>query len=414
MKFKTRALTLACLAALGMAQSAQAIEVAGKLLEVYGNVYPQFQNSSYTDSVATGVMSSNMTSGKAAAGTSTFKAAPIDKTQLNWVNSYIGWKGEKEFGDVTVGYDLQGTLAKNVEAGTSLFADTRDAFVYVEHKTMGTVTIGQIDTIYKQYGDRLRMLGVSSSNINSTSTIVSGVGWKPNSAATTAAGTSSFNTRIGGQIIYETPSMGGVKAGFSYRPDPSKTLTQDASLMAAGLKWSDSKYFIGAGYERHNDYRAFSGTGAVEAATTIYNANPRSQDTVLRGSVGYTDGPLKLAADLSSLEYTEAAATVGKFSGYKTTAWQVSGEYSLSANWVVAGNYASNAAGSCSLLGGATCSTFGQGGTLLSLGGMYKFDKNIGIFAIYTLNSANESATFASSAIGGKATNMAMGIQVKF
>ena len=414
MKFKTRALTLGCLAAIGMAQSAQAIEVAGKLLEVYGNVYPQFQNSSYTDSVAAGTPSSNMTSGKAAAGTTAFTAAAVDKTQLNWVNSYVGWKGEKAFGDVTVGFDLQGTLAKNVEAGTSLFADTRDAFLYVEHKTMGTVTIGQVDTIYKQYGDRLRMLGVSSSNINSTSGIISGVGWKPNSAATTAAGTSSFNTRIGGQFQYETPSMGGVRAAFSYRPDDTKTLAKDASLMSAGLKWSDSKYYIGAGYERHNDYRAFSGTGAVEAATTIYNKDPRSQDTVLRGSVAYTDGPLKLAADVTSLEYTEAAATVGKFTGYKTTAWQVSGEYSLTANWVVAANYASNDAGSCSLLGGATCSTFGQGGTLLSLGGMYKFDKSIGIFALYTLNTANESATFASSRIGGKATNMAMGLQVKF
>ena len=414
MKFKTRALTLACLAALGMAQSAQAVEVAGKLLEVYGNVYPQFQNSSYTDSVAAGTASSNMTSGKAAAGTTALTAAAVDKTQLNWVNSYIGWKGEKAFGDTTVGFDLQGTLAKNVESGAGIFADTRDAYLYVENKKMGTVTVGQTDTIYKQYGDRVRMLGVSSSNINSTSTIVSGVGWKANTAATTAAGTSSFNTRIGGQVQYETPSMGGVKAAFSYRPDPNKTRTQDASLMSAGLKWNNAKYYIGAGYERHNDYRAFSGTGAVEAATTIYNANPRSQDTALRGSVAYTDGPLRLAADLSSLEYTEAAATVGKFTGYKTTAWQVAGEYSLTANWVVAANYASNDAGSCSLLGGATCSTFGQGGTLLSLGGMYKFDKSIGIFALYTLNSANESATYASSRIGGKATNMAMGLQVKF
>ncbi len=414
MKFKTRALTLACLAALGMAQSAQAVEVAGKLLEVYGNVYPQFQNSSYTDSVAAGTASSNMTSGKAAAGTTALTAAAVDKTQLNWVNSYIGWKGEKAFGDTTVGFDLQGTLAKNVESGAGIFADTRDAYLYVENKKMGTVTVGQTDTIYKQYGDRVRMLGVSSSNINSTSTIVSGVGWKANTAATTAAGTSSFNTRIGGQVQYETPSMGGVKAAFSYRPDPNKTRTQDASLMSAGLKWNNAKYYIGAGYERHNDYRAFSGTGAVEAATTIYNANPRSQDTALRGSVAYTDGPLRLAADLSSLEYTEAAASVGKFTGYKTTAWQVAGEYSLTANWVVAVNYASNDAGSCSLLGGATCSTFGQGGTLLSLGGMYKFDKSIGIFALYTLNSANESATYASSRIGGKATNMAMGLQVKF
>jgi predicted porin len=80
----------------------------------------------------------------------------------------------------------------------------------------------------------------------------------------------------------------------------------------------------------------------------------------------------------------------------------------------LAANYASGAAGSCELLGGGNCSTVGQGGTLLSLGAKYNFDKNIGIFAMYGLNRSNGSATFASSAIGGNTTNIGLGLLVKF
>ena len=41
MSFKYRALTLGCFAAIGLAGNAHAVKVAGELLEVYGNLYPQ-------------------------------------------------------------------------------------------------------------------------------------------------------------------------------------------------------------------------------------------------------------------------------------------------------------------------------------------------------------------------------------
>ena len=80
----------------------------------------------------------------------------------------------------------------------------------------------------------------------------------------------------------------------------------------------------------------------------------------------------------------------------------------------MAANYAKSAEGTCNRSGGAVCTTTGQGGNLLSLGGRYDLDKNIGFFALYGINKANDSTTYAGSAVGGKATNMALGIQVKF
>jgi Gram-negative porin len=418
MKFKYRALAaVGCFAAIGMAGTAQAVPIAGELLELYGNLYPQYQNTSFGDA-AVGATRSNMTSGLVNPGVvpaiTAANPTAVGKNQLNWVNSYIGFKGKKSFGELTAGYDLQGSLAANVESGTSLLADTRDAFVYVEHAKAGTFSIGQQDTVYKQFGDRVRMLGVSSSNFVSTAGHVSGVSWR---SAGTAAGTSSFNTRIGGQFLWLSPSWSGVQLGASYRPDPNKSATQNQSLSSMGINWSDANYYVGFGSETHNDYRAFSGTTAA-TTTTIINASPRSKDTANRFSVGYKASTFRLAADVSKLKYTEEAAVNGKFSSYDTTGWQVSGEYSISPQWTVAANYAKNAAGNCSLLGGAVCTTTGLGGSLLSLGGRYDLDKNIGFFAIYGLTNSNESAQFTATGlragVGGKMTNVALGVQVKF
>jgi hypothetical protein len=415
MKFKYRALAaVGCFAAIGMAGTAQAVPIAGELLELYGNLYPQYQNTSFGDA-AFGASRSQMTGGLVNPGVvPATTATPVGKNQLNWVNSYIGFKGKKSFGEVTAGYDLQGSLAANVEAGTSLLADTRDAFVYIDHAKAGTFSIGQQDTVYKQFGDRVRMLGVSSSNFVSTAAFVSGVGWR---SAGTAAGTSSFNTRIGGQFLWLSPSWSGVQVGASYRPDPNKTATQNQSLSSMGINWSNDTYYVGFGSETHNDYRAFSGTTAA-TTTTIINASPRSKDTANRFSVGYKASTFRLAADVSKLKYTEDATAAGKFSSYDTTGWQISGEYSISPQWTVAANYAKNAAGNCSLLGGAVCTTTGQGGSLLSLGGRYDLDKNIGFFAIYGLTDSNSSANFSATGlragVGGKMTNVALGVQVKF
>ena len=416
MKFKNHALTLVSFAAMGLASTAQAVPIAGDLLELYGNLYPQYQTTSFTES-STSAARSHMTGGLATPGFQPAVAAPaaISKNQLNWVNSYIGFKGKKTFGQLTAGYDLQGSLAANVEAGTSLLADTRDAFVYVEHEKAGILSIGQQDTVYKMFGDRVRMLGVSSGNFVSTAAHVSGVGWR---SATAGAGTTSFNTRIGGQFQWISPKWSGVQLGVSYRPDPNKTTTQNQSLSSMGINWSNDSFYVGFGQETHNDYRTFSGTGAVVTPTTIVSSNPRSKDTANRVSFGYKAKSFRVAADVSKLKYTEDAVAAGKFTDYSTTGWQVSGEYSILPELVVAANYAKNAAGNCNRFGGVACSTTGQGGSLLSLGGRYDLDKNIGFFALYGITTSGESAQFRATglatAIGGKMTNMAVGVQVKF
>ncbi len=419
MKFSRCAVAVATLTLAGLAQQAYAIQVIGDTLEVYGTLYPELNNTSYSASSATGTPMSSMTKGLVTPGTGTAAAGAISKDQTNWSQSYIGVKGSKSYGDVKIGYDFQGVIAPNKTLDSSiatggqqsLFGDMRDAFVSIGHTSIGTFQFGQMDTIYKEYGDRVRMLDVSSSNFTSTSGVLSGVGWK----GATGAGTTSFNTRIGSQIRWESPVYNNFNIGLSVRKDPNRTATQDTSLSAAALRWTKDNYYVSIQQETHNNYHSFSGTGLTAlSATSIYNlASANSKDTGQRLSLGYTRGDWRLAADFATLKYTEEASSAGKFSSYKTNTYQFSADYAANAQWNLAANFASGAAGSCEVLGG-TCSTVGQGGTLLSLGAKYNFDKNIGIFAMYGLNRSNGSATFASSAIGGNTTNVGLGLLLKF
>lgn len=413
MKFKFGLVTAGCLAAMG---SAHAVQVAGELLEVYGNFYPQYQITSFGDG-ATGTQQSTMTTGLTTPATPTTATTKPNVTQVNWVNSYLGFKGQKAFSDITAGYDLQGvTMASTTTDATAstanLWGAARDAFVFVAHKKFGTLQLGQMDTIYKEFGDRVRLLGTSSSNFTSTSSIVSDVTWKAPTA--NAAGTTSFNTRINGQVRWISPNWSGVEVGVSIRPDPARTATTDASLSAMGIRWSNNKYYVGLAQEVHNDYRTVSGTNTVVSAANIFSVSPRSKDTATRLSFGYTAEKYKLGADFSNLKYTEDATSAGDFSSYETTGWQVSGEYSVNKEITVGGNYGQNAAGSCSLLGATTCSTNGLGGSMMSLGARYDYDKNIGFFALYGQSMVNSAAVLAKGNVGGNVTNVALGLQVKF
>ena len=425
MKLKYHALAIASMAAVGFAGTAQAVQVAGELLEVYGNIYPQYQSVSFGDSSATGTALSNLTGAKTGNPTNTFKAGAIDVKKFTSVNSYIGFKGQKNIGDLTAGYDLQGVLNIDSSNGQSFLSEPRDAFVFIGHKTFGTLSVGQQDTVYKMYGDKVRMLGVSSSNFVSTSNVASAPSWR---SAGASAGSTSFNTRINNQFVWQSPRFNGFEVGVSMRPDPNKTATRDQSLSAVGLNWQNKDgLYLGVARETHNDYRAFSGTNAVadvDPSKSILNtstdANPlRSKDTGTRLSLGYRGKAYRLGADTSTLKFTETPTTATGFKSHTLRTWQVTGEYQVTADFTLAAEYAKNGAGKCETASGA-CSTTGLGGTLFGLGAKYNLDKNFSVFALAARGNANDAGVISlgsntgRTATGGSINALAIGMQARF
>ncbi len=417
MNFKYRALTLGCFAAMGLAGTAHAVQLAGDLLEIYGNVYPQYQTVTFGDSSATGSAASTLTAGKTGAQTNTFKAAAVSSNKLTPVNSYIGFAGKKKIDGLTLGYDLQGVINLDSTASNpSFMSEPRDAYVYVSHDMFGTLQAGQQDTIYKSYGDKVRMLGVSSSNFVSTSNVVSNPTWS-NKGTTT-----SFNTRINSQLLWTSPRVGGFELGYSLRQDPTKTATRNQGLNSLGINWTDNTYFVGLARETHDDYYAFSGAASVATAGSIYNAATglRSKDTGTRLSSGYRATGVRIGADFTTLNYTETSTQANGFQSHKFTAYQVTGEYDLNTAVTLAAQYASTGAGNCTLNGAIACSTVGLGGNLVGFGANYKLDKNFALFALVAKGTANSGAVISlgsgagKTAIGGTINAAAVGIQAKF
>ena len=417
MNFKYRALTLGCFAAMGLAGTAHAVQLAGDLLEIYGNVYPQYQTVTFGDSSATGAAVSTLTAGKTGAQTNTFKAAAVSANKLTPVNSYIGFTGKKTINGLTLGYDLQGVInIDSTASNPSFMSEPRDAFVYISHAQFGTLQAGQQDTIYKSYGDKVRMLGVSSSNFVSTSNVVSNPTWSNKGTST------SFNTRINGQLLWTSPRMGGFELGYSLRQDPTKTATRNQGLNSLGINWTDNTYFVGLARETHDDYYAFSGAASVAAAGSIYNAATglRSKDTGTRLSTGYRATGVRIGADFSTLNYTETSTQANGFQSHKLSGYQVTGEYDLNTAVTLAAQYASSGAGNCTLNGAIACSTVGLGGNLVGFGANYKLDKNFALFALVAKGTANSGAVISlgsgagKTAIGGTINAAAVGIQAKF
>ena len=412
MKFKLSRVALVCLSTIGVVSQVHAVQVAGDNLEVYGSLYPEYDVTTYGNGSAAGSASNSMQSKKTVAGTLAAQTTPMQKTQIAWSQSYIGFKGKKTVDDVTFGYDFQGVMGKTIDSSSStggaqsLFTDTRDAYLSLGLKDVGSLQVGQLDTVYKEFGDRSRLLDVSSSNFISTSNVLSNVGWK------TAGGSTSFHTRIGNQIRIVSDKFSGFQAGFSYRPDQNRTATQNQWLSAVGLRWSNENFYVSLHQETHNDYRTFS--GATEATSTLVSASPGSKDTGTRLSLQFDQELYSVAAEFANLKYTENAQTVGKFASYTHNTYALRGEYKVQPKWTVGANYAYEADGSCSLSGGAVCTTNGLSGSLTSVGAKYNYSKELALFMLYAVNKNASNAVISSSAIGGNITNVAAGIQVKF
>jgi hypothetical protein len=279
-----------------------------------------------------------------------------------------------------------------------------------------------MDAPYKAMGDRYRMLNVGSSNFISTSNVLSQPGWK--------GGVTTFHTRTANQLQYISPRLFGVEAAIGYSVNPNNVApagTQEGvRLLSYAANWTEGPFYVSAQREEHRNYLAFSSSGGLPKAATVTIANVtagafttgRSADHAMRISFGFEQSGLRFGADLSRLEYSEDAGGIAnKFTGYKNTTFQLSAEYDVVDDITVAANYAKGSKGSCTLSGGAVCATDGLGGHLISLGGMYKLDRGIGLFALAAQYANGAGAAYGSPsgvATGGKVRDIAVGISLRF
>ena len=402
------AVALTCAAAIPLNARASETPSAG---DFYVNIYPEWAVRGYgaasTKGTDVGHMGTLRNDTVILIADAKSKAGTDDH---DWSNSYIGVRGAVNFARIRLGYDfqalidLQGSFADNFR--------TRDALLYVQDPVFGRLSLGQMDTVYKEAGDQVRMLGVSSGNMVSTAKVLSGVGWR-------ARGATSFNNRTSHMANWVSPNWDAWTLALSYSVKAADTAPlKDAKLTAASLQWQRGRWYAALATEIHHDWLALSlgDPASTPASTSILNrpASTNSRDQGWRASIAWATDSWRLGADLATLSYTETDAVelVGKFRSYRNLTWQASAEYRLTSGLRLAANHVRASQGQCALSASANCSTEGLGGFQTSLGTMYALNNVVSLFALSTITHNGAAAQYNSSPQGGGARSHAFGIKV--
>ena len=379
----------------------------------YGKLYPEWRDDRYGTGSNKGTRVGNLgTLRNDSTVLSKDVSAKAGTADHDWSNSYLGIRGRFATGPVVLGYDLQAQIDLQGNAIDNFRA--RDAYAYIEHPALGRIYAGQMDSIYKEYGDRVRMLGISSGNFVSTSRVLSGVSWR-------GQGETTFHNRRGNMVAWESPVWSRFQIGLSHSFDSGARVTGSAdTLSALALRWREGPWYAAVATEIHRNWLPMSlgNDGIVPATTSVVNRpdTTRSRDQAWRLSAGWSSGDWRLATDIARLRYTEddSAGLPGKFRFYGTTTWQFSAERRFADDWRASFNHARGAAGQCRLSGDVACSAEGLGGHLTTVGALRQINRELSLFLAAQRVHNGPGGRFASAAQGGSVRTLAAGMKYEF
>jgi predicted porin len=374
--YKLKAMTLATIAACGLAPAAQ----AQTNVTVYGKMYPSLNRVDLTGATARGTPVSTLIAAPVG-------GADITQTALEAPNSRLGFRGSENLGgNLKAIFQLEMGFGIDTGTGSSpsqLFS--RNSFVGLAGD-FGTISLGNIDTVYKTVGDTLTFLGLSSGNFMSTSNILS----KPGIGTSSA---SSFHLRRTNSVIYETPNVAGFTGMFDYSLGEAADDVKRGSVFSTAVTYQGGPIYAAVAYERHWDL--FGGSRNVATALrNDSNVNAHSRDDAVRVTAQY-QFPIgtKVEVNVARLRYTETGGAAGRFQDYRHKAWSLAAEHKMGATTLV-GSYGQGDAGSCSLVGNAACNTRGLAGKMANVGIGYNLSRRTMLFAVASYMGNDESATY--------------------
>lgn len=375
-------------------------------VQIYGRLYPQLQWAKGEDATV-GAPPSNLFDATSTGGNHDGRLAV--ETQ----NSRIGFRGREMLGGgLNAIWQIETRTRFDTGSG-NLWAGGRNSFVGVQGG-FGTVKLGNMDTIYKEYGGQVgSWFGVGSGNFTSSTNILTEHGL--------GTGNGSFNVRRANSIQYETPEFGAFQAGFHYGPDERKGnpgTTTNANLWSTGVKYEAGPLYVSVQYERHNDQ--FSGSDTDN--TVVGGSATDSKDQATRLSVGYEiTKQHKITADIARMSWEEsghAAGETGTFQEYEKTTWGIGWEARWGGPWRTEITYLHGPDGKCTLTGGVACSTSGLKSTQINAGVGYSLSKRTLLYGLAAKHRAGPSAQFDPAPFGASrgedVTQFALGMSHSF
>jgi predicted porin len=349
------------------------------VVTLYGKVYPELVFPS--SSGATSAGRATCTICLPAEGENQI----IKRTEMESSNSRFGVRGHEKLGrDLKAIFQLETQFL--LDSNNTGFAQ-RDSFVGLASKAWGTVKLGRMDTPFKEYGDDLSFLGVSSGNFTSTSNLYRHIGMG------TQANAARFHERRVNAVQYESPDIGPAEFKIQWSTNENKTSTRDPRVLSMGGQLEFGNLTLLLGHEIHYDLFGISANVPSSMRNTSDQA-VRSKDKATEVALKYKAGIHTFEIDANEKKYDETGTNVtGRIRSYKNNAYMFLWEARWTPTWRTAFQYIKATRGSCSRVN-AVCNTDGLEGEQYGLGFAYHFSRRTYLFVMGTLVKNGYSASF--------------------
>ena len=352
------------------------------VVTLYGKIYPELVFPSSSGATAAGRATCTICA--AAEG----ENAIIKRTEMESSNSRFGIRGHERLGpDLRAIFQLETQFL--VDSNNTGFAQ-RDSFVGLAHKRWGTVKLGRFDTPFKEYGDDISFLGVSSGNFTSTSTTYRHIGFGPQNNA------ARFHERRQNAAQYESPELGPFDFKIQYGANEAKTATRDPDTWSFGGKVELGAFEIMLAHEIHNDLFGLS-RNAPSSMSNFNDPAARSKDTATAVALKAKFGKHEIGIEGNEKKYEETGmSATGRVRSYKNNSYLFALDSKWNNTWRTAFHYVRATKGECSRVG-AACNTDGLEGSQISIGAAYHFSRRTYLFLMGSVVRNGYSATFNPS-----------------
>jgi len=248
------------------------------------------------------------------------------------------------------------------------------------------VKLGRMDTPFKEYGDDISFLGVSSGNFTSTSTLYRhiGMGTQNNAAR--------FHERRINAVQYESPDLGPAEFKVQWSTNEARTATRDPRVLSVGGKLEFGNFAVLLGHERHDDLFGIS----LNVPSSMRNNNDqsvRSKDQATAIALTAKFGNHQFEFDHNWKRYKENASVTGRIAEYKNTAWMFIWDWRISQQWRATAHYVRAEKGTCVRVN-AACNTDGLEASMISAGLAYHFSRRTYLFFMASVVRNGPSAAF--------------------
>ena len=355
-------------------------------VQIYGKFYPYVEQESGSGATAVGTPVSTL----AATPTGTLGIPKIKGMSAG--NSNIGIRGVEDLGGGLKGeFQIEGVVA--VDTGSAAgFTWNRNGFVGLQGG-FGEIRLGIMDTVFKEYGDTLGILGISSGTPVSSSNIL-------RKAPFGISNASRFHERRPNTIRYDSPDYSGVQGGLQIATQENPGSVSAAKTYSMGLKYDRGPIYLALAYEIHENFFGGSSNAPAAMRNNAAGSTVTSRDTALQATVEWRiTKTQKIEFDVIKKDYDENATITGRFQNYKNTAYMVAYDGRFDAFRVMA-HYVKSTAGTCVRVA-AVCDTVGLEGNQITAGVAYNTSRRTSLYAAYTKIGNGVSARFAATDLGG-------------